>query len=129
MAIRKFQVHYCIVWFLMLILAQWRLGYPRTGLDEFVAIAMQVLCFPMNIVVALGLAIVNPMTHGTLGPQFFDTPVGTTVGWAMFFLGGFVQWFVLVPWIIQKVRQRRAGAQVTASASEPPASDQSHEGV
>jgi hypothetical protein len=121
MAIRKFQVHYVIVWFLMLVLAQWRLGYPRTGVDEFLAIAMQVLCFPMNIVVAIALAVVNPMTHGALGPKFFDTPIGMTVGWALFFLGGFVQWFVLLPWVIQKLRRRRELRAIPVS--EPPASE------
>jgi len=120
MAIRRFHVHYAIVWLMMLVLAQWRLGYPRTGFDIFLAIAMQVLCFPMNIVVAIALAVVNPMTHGALGPKFFDTPMGITVGWALFFLGGFVQWFVLLPWLIQKLRRRRA--------PDPPA-DQPHESV
>ena len=121
MAFRKFQVHYTIVWFILLVLAQWRLGYPRTALDVSLAILMQVLCFPMGMAVALGLALVNPLTHGLLGPKFFDTPVGTTVGWALFFAGGFLQWFVLVPRLIQKVRRRRA--------VETPTPEQPHETV
>src|SRR5438128_251396 len=72
MAIRKFQVHYVIVWFLLLVLAQWRLNYPRTGLDVALGVTLQVLCFPMNIVIAVAIAFANQLTHGALGPKFFD---------------------------------------------------------
>lgn len=106
MAWRRVRLHYCVVWVLMLVFAEARLGYPRAGLDEFVAVLMQVLSFPADFAIAIGIALLNPMLHGALSPRFFDTRWGIFVGWALFLGGGLVQWFVVAPWLAGKVRRR-----------------------
>ena len=98
----RFRFHYCLTWLLLLGFAHWRLGLARTTLDEFLAIAMQLLCFPASIFAVAALALVRA------GAQFWDTRLGITLGWALFFAAGYAQWFLFLPWLNRKVRNRKS---------------------
>src|SRR3954466_6603178 len=98
---KALRFHYSTVWLVILAVAEFRQGLKPTALDFAIAIAMQVLSFPANILVALGIGV------SRVNPDFWGTRAGTATGWALFFLAGFVQWFVVLPWIVRKVKQGR----------------------
>ena len=100
----RLRFHYSVVWALLLLLAEWRLGDPRTAWDEALAAAMLALCFPGGLLVAVLIAATR------VDPQFWDTRAGIAVGWACFFAAGYAQWFVLGPWVLRKARARHQPA-------------------
>jgi hypothetical protein len=105
--LRRFRLHFVIAWLLILVLAQWRLGAPRTGLDEFLAIATQALCFPASLLAVAVLAFVRA------DPHFWDTRAGILAGWFLFFTAGYLQWFAFVPWLVGRLKSRSRPEETT----------------
>ena len=95
----RFRFHYISVWVLLLAFSHWRVGLPRTGLDETLAALTLLLCVPGGLVVAALIAASG------INPQFWDTRAGITLGWALFLISGYVQWFVFLPWLVRKIRK------------------------
>jgi biotin transporter BioY len=105
--LRRFRFHFVLAWVSILVMAHWRLGLPRTGLDEFLALATQALCFPGSLLAVALLAFTR------IDPHFWDTRAGITVGWAIFFAAGYLQWFVFVPWLAGKLRKHSDPGKTT----------------
>jgi hypothetical protein len=84
-------------------------GTPATRDAEVVLLyGMLVLCFPVGQLVVVifwlvGLLIETTM-HKLVIPAGYLTLV---VEWLIFFAAGYVQWFVLLPWLWRKWKARR----------------------
>jgi len=100
--VKAFRFHYTVLWLLLLVLAQWRLGGVPNSLDFALAGAMQALSFPAGILAAVMLLLVP------VNGLFWDTRWGSAIGWAVLFGAGFLQWFVAVPWFVRLLRRNRA---------------------
>ncbi|SHN57700.1 hypothetical protein [Desulfovibrio litoralis] len=82
---------------------------PNTPNDIFIFLwyGMGVLTFPSNFLVAgllVGLILIEEQT----GIQFLTDSnyVGLSSFWLALFIVGYIQWFVLVPWLWHKIRKR-----------------------
>lgn len=73
------------------------------GADMILTYVMLILSFPAALLVPSILMIITPLVeNGTnLG--------GLCVLWAAFLLGGYLQWFMLYPWLWCKWKARRTG--------------------
>jgi hypothetical protein len=94
----RFRLHYGFLWLLLLGFSHWRVGMPRTGLDEMLAGITLLLSVPASFFVAALIAA------SRVAPQFWDSRAGITLGWGLFFGAGYLQWFVFLPWLVRKIR-------------------------
>jgi len=63
------------------------------GADTILAYVMLTLSFPIALVVPLALVFVSPFWEGR------GTFVQLAAMWFCFFVAGYAQWFVLLPWL------------------------------
>lgn len=83
-------------------------GSPTSDIEEVLLWAMLALSFPTSLAVALlgvGLVeIASVMGWGPLQTSYFSL----SALWVAFAAAGYVQWFIFVPWLVAKLRGRRA---------------------
>ena len=83
-------------------------GTPNSDIGDFEAWTMLSLTFPTGLlVVALFVGVAAVAEHS------FRTAIPTSYTflsaiWLAWFVLGYVQWFVLLPWAIRWVKQRRS---------------------
>jgi hypothetical protein len=66
------------------------------GADTILAYVMLILSIPVALLVPLLLTVIAPLWDGAGGL------VGLCGMWAAFFIAGYLQWFVLLPWLRRK---------------------------
>ena len=74
------------------------------GADTILAYVMLILSFPVALLVPLILTAIAPLWEEGTGGL-----VGLSGMWFAFFVAGYLQWFVLLPWLSRKWKARRAG--------------------
>lgn len=83
-------------------------GKPNSDAGTLLIYAMLVLSFPISFVFAAvetgGLWLISEIT----GRDVPTTYLFLVVTWLGFFAVGYVQWFVLVPKLLEKLRARRS---------------------
>lgn len=83
----------------------------------FLVYGMLFLAFPVSLLVAALVALLA-LLQEQLGVPLLDlissNYVGFSVMWLMFFIAGYVQWFVLLPWLWRKWKSRRAGGPTSS---------------
>lgn len=83
-----------------------------SDIGVFLVYGMLFLAFPVSLLVA-GLFALLALLQEQLGVPLLDligsNYVGFLVMWLVFFVAGYVQWFVLLPWLWRKWKaaQRR----------------------
>jgi len=101
----------CSVAVLVVTLARYA-PVPASDIGVFLAYGMLFLAFPISLLVA-GLFALLALLQEELGVPLLDligsNYVGFSVMWLAFFVAGYVQWFVLLPWLWRKWKARRAG--------------------
>jgi len=84
---------------------------PASDIGVFLVYAMLFLAFPVSLLVA-GLFSLMALFQEQFGVPLLDlidsNYMGFVVMWLTFFLAGYVQWFVLLPWLWRKWRNRRS---------------------
>jgi len=92
-------------------------GKPSSDIGVLLAWSTLALAFPVSLLVALILAGISIASE-----QVFSAVIPTSywwiaISWLCFFVAGYWQWFVLLPWLWRKWKARRsAGTDTTASA-------------
>lgn len=78
---------------------------------------MLILAFPVSLLVA-GLFALLALIQDQSGVPLLDyidsTYAGFFVLWLAFFVAGFTQWFILLPWLWRKWKTRRGCSAVSA---------------
>jgi hypothetical protein len=90
-------------------------GKPNSDIGVFLLWSMLILAFPASVIVALVLTGISLLVE-----KLFSTVIPTSywwivTSWICFFAAGYVQWFVLLPWLWRKWRTR----DVSGAASSP----------
>lgn len=83
-------------------------GRPNSDVDIFLLYAMLALAFPAGFLAAALLAAVSIIASELFGYVIPSSYTYLTVTWALFFVAGYFQWFACVPWLLTKIRARRA---------------------
>lgn len=101
----------CSVAVLVVTLARYAPG-PASDIGVFLVYGMLFLAFPGSLLVA-GLFALLALLQEQLGVPLLDligsNYVGFCVIWLAFFVAGYMQWFVLLPWLWRKWKARREG--------------------
>lgn len=82
-----------------------RLDYsdsPRAA-DSVLVIVMYLLAFPVGNIAAGLLIVLDQVTPSHANSDWLDL----VIYWAVFFTTGYLQWFKLFPWVVEKWRARR----------------------
>lgn len=88
-------------------------GKPNSDIGVFLAWSMLALAFPSSLLVAGAFTGISIAAE-----SFFSTVIPTSywwiaITWLCFFVVGYLQWFVLLPWLWHKWRaQRTTGAAI-----------------
>lgn len=83
-------------------------GKPNSDADLLLAYAMLTLSFPLGLVLAAALSLLGKIAYATTGYVFTTSYSSIVVTWIGFFVAGYVQWFVLLPWLRRTWKTRRA---------------------
>jgi hypothetical protein len=98
----------CSVVVLVATLARYTPG-PASDIGVFLLYGMLFLAFPVSLLVA-GLLALLALLQERSGVPLLDligsNYVGFAVVWLMFFVAGYAQWFVLLPWLWRKWKAR-----------------------
>lgn len=90
-------------------------GKPNSDIEVFLVWSMLALAFPSSLLVAGVLAGISIAAE-----RFFSTVIPTSywwigITWLCFFVVGYLQWFVLLPWLWRKWKSRGAGGSAATS--------------
>lgn len=106
----------CSVAVLALTLVRYAPG-PASEIGIFLVYGMLFLAFPVSLLVA-GLFTLLALLQEQLGAPLLDligsNYVGLCVMWLVFFVAGYAQWFVLLPWLWRKWKAKRTGGAAPA---------------
>lgn len=84
---------------------------PASDIGIFLIYSMLFLAFPVSLLVA-GLFALLALIQEQLGVPLLDligsNYLGLSVMWLAFFVAGYLQWFVLAPWLLRKWKARRS---------------------
>ena len=87
-------------------LAAWD-GRPNCDCEEVMIYGMLALGFPASVLAAGVVGLAFQFLHRSLGVTVATSP-GEMIGtWALLTVAGYVQWFVLLPWLVRRVRAAR----------------------
>lgn len=86
-------------------------GRPNSDADILLGYAMLTLSFPIGAALAAGLGFLGRVLFETMGYVFTTSYASMAVVWLVFFIAGYLQWFVFVPKMLdwRRARRRRAG--------------------
>jgi hypothetical protein len=83
-------------------------GRPNSDIEEVLAWTMLPLGFPSSLVFPAAFAgaavLRESLGHGPVAVSYLSL----IVSWALLFALGFLQWFVLVPALVRRLRSQRA---------------------
>lgn len=82
-------------------------GKPNSDADVILAYGMLGLAVPVGFLLAAIAALAFEALHATTGYVVEVSYTYIAVTWACFAIAGYLQWFVLLPWLIGKIRLRR----------------------
>jgi hypothetical protein len=108
MPIKTIRAVWVVLSVMVLVVSLYRFdGKPNSDIEVFLAWSMLVLSFPSSLLIALllsGTAIVAEALFSTVIPSHYWS---IFISWICFFVVGYWQWFVLLPWLWRKWRTRR----------------------
>jgi uncharacterized membrane protein YedE/YeeE len=87
-------------------------GRPNDGVESVLGYFMLVLCFPSGWISLALIKLVQTIASATTGKVIPTSYAWLTVEWLVFLVTGYVQWFVLLPWLLRKWQTRRVGTLV-----------------
>lgn len=70
------------------------------GADTILAYVMLILSFPVALLVPFVLMVITPLWNSS------GTVIRLSGMWITFFVAGYLQWFVLLPWLCRKRKAR-----------------------
>ena len=85
-------------------------GKPNSDADLLLGYAMLTLSFPLGLVLAAALSLLGQIAYAITGYVFTTSYASIAVTWLLFFIAGYLQWFVLLPWLWRKWKAKRTGS-------------------
>ena len=82
------------------------IGVIDSDAEVFMLGAMLVLCFPSCLLYALSFALIEAACETIFGKFIPNTLALIILNWLGFFMAGYVQWFIVLPWLVKKWRKR-----------------------
>jgi hypothetical protein len=95
-------------------------GSPNSDADEFLAWAMLALGFPSSLLWSACFAVVAYVLASQFQVTIHTSYASMAISWAVPFVLGYVQWFVFLPWLVQKLRARRRSHGTDSTEPSPP---------
>lgn len=92
-------------------------GSANSDADTLLAYGMLVLAFPIAFLVAIVVGGIGKVAFSAIGYVVGVSYLTIAVGWLLFFLAGYWQWFVLVPGLWRKARGRQRDAPGQTSSN------------
>ena len=80
-------------------------GKPNSDADVFLAYGMLFLAFPIGLLVALIAGGIGYVLFTVFGYVVSVSYATIAIGWAIFALAGYWQWFWLLPLLLRKFRR------------------------
>ncbi len=74
-------------------------GRSSSDADLLLGYAMFTLSFPLSMVFAAFLSALGQIIYATTDHVFMVSYTSIVLTWLAFFIVGYVQWFVLLPWL------------------------------
>jgi|SRR5687768_2838404 len=81
-------------------------GKPNSDIDVFLVWSMVVLTFPVGLLVAWLLGGVFYILHYLFSINVYSGYFQLVATWIVFFVAGYAQWGKLVPYVVNKIRDR-----------------------
>ena len=91
-------------------------GSPKSDAEILLLYGMQVLSFPIGILVSLGLGGVSELFNLIRGTYLYTSYASITLAWSSYFLAGYWQWFKATPWLYRKAQARIVAWRKTKNA-------------
>ncbi|SRR6266404_4370606 len=85
-------------------------GKPNSDIGIFLAWSMLILAFPSSLLVALLFAGASIAAEKFLSVVIPTNYWLISISWICFFVSGYWQWFMLLPWVWRKWKTRRGAA-------------------
>ena len=89
-------------------------GKPNSDADLLLGYAMLTLSFPLSLVLAAALSLLGHIAYATTGYVFTTSYASIAVSWLVFFIAGYMQWFLLMPWLWRKWKARQTGGAASS---------------
>ena len=83
-------------------------GKLNSDADILLAYGMLTLSFPIGLLIALIAGGLGHLAYSAFGYVFTVSYASIVVTWLVFCIGGYWQWFVLVPFLWRKLRARQS---------------------
>jgi len=90
-------------------------GRPNSDIGDFLVLTMLVLTVPAGFAFALLAAGAYSVLNASTGATVPTSYLTLLLEWGGFFLFGYLQWFVFVPWLIRRMRARSSTRSVSAA--------------
>lgn len=99
----------------VLLLAWWlRLDAQRLDAQVLILVALNVLSFPLGFCFYVLIGLLDVLLNGQISGGMPGGNWDVVLGWSLFFLTGYLQWFKVVPFLVRKLRaNRRSGGQLS----------------
>ena len=89
-------------------------GKPNSDADLLLGYAMLTLSFPLGLVLAAASSLLGQIAYAATGHIFTTSYASLVVTWLVFFIAGYLQWVVLLPWLWRKWKARQAGGPTSS---------------
>lgn len=83
-------------------------GKPNSDIEIFLVWYMFSLAFPSGLLYALLFSGISILLDNYFSITLYTTYLSLTLSWLGLFVLGYLQWFKLLPWLVEKWRARRA---------------------
>lgn len=88
-------------------------GQPNSDIEQLLIGGMLVLSFPMGFVVAGLFSIAYAGLGSCCATTVTVSHASLLVEWLAFAVAGYIQWFVVLPWLRRKWQSRRAASSTS----------------
>jgi hypothetical protein len=105
---RVLKIVWIAIWLIALVTTLWGKMYEsQHDLDLVLTWLMIGLGFPCSVLGVLIVSGVSYVWENAFHSLGSTQSVAIIISWFVFFTVGWIQWFVVIPWSIRKVRRRR----------------------
>lgn len=81
-------------------------GKPNSDIEVLLVWSMTFLSFPSGLLFAGLFSIAADSLNRLFGAVAYTSYGSLVLSWAGFFIFGYLQWFKLVPWLVEKIQTR-----------------------
>lgn len=91
-------------------------GSPKSDVDILLGYGLLILTFPIGLLLSIVDGFGGRAAFNLLGMTATTTYMSLATTWFVYTVAGYLQWFVLLPWVIRRLRAKSARRQSTLPA-------------